>query len=258
MKAACALAQAAFALLVPLAACAQTAPAANAIDAMRLEVLTERIAKLHAQAGLGVMAPRARRDLTQAMHEFDHVLSGLLASARDPDVRENYALATLLWQGYRDLASRAPSRENARKLRPRAEEIAWVAAKGARLMEERSRGAIRGSAVRAMQAAVFAQRIAKARLWMRWDIRDPALEHELREANENLHRAVAALHEAQSESTQTAEALQGAQSQLGFMDDAQRELDQGSNPARALEFISKAADYIQDSMERVASAEGAR
>ena len=258
MKAATALAQAAFALLLAPAAFAEPPPGPSAIDAMRLEVLTERIAKLHAQVGVGVMAPRARRDLTQALRDFDRALTGLLASSGNGDVRENYALATLLWQGYRDLASRTPARDNARKLRARAEEIAWVAAKGSRLVEERSRGAIRGSAVRAMQAATFAQRIAKARLWMRWDIRDPALERELSESNENLHRALAALAATPAASPEAAEALQGAQSQLGFMDDAQRELDHGSNPGRALEFVAKAADYIQDSMERVASADGAR
>jgi hypothetical protein len=253
-----ALAHAALALTLPLVAAAESPP--GVIDAMRLEILTERIAKLHAQAGLNVMAPRARRDLSQAMRDFDRTLTGLHAAAKEQDLRETYSLEMLLWQGYRDWASRTPSRENARKLRPRAEEVAWVAAKGARMWQERSRSreAIRAAALRAMQAAVLAQRIAKARLWMRWDIRDPALERELKDSNENLHRLLATLRETPPASAEAAEALQGAQAQLGFMDDAQRELDRGANAARALEFIAKAADYITESMERAATAEEAR
>lgn len=258
MRAGPALARAALALLLPLAAQAEPAPGANAADAIRLEMLAERIAKLHAQVGLNVLAPRGRRDLAQALNDFDHALAGSLDGAKDADVRDNYALLALLWKGYREWASRAPTRENARKLRPRAEEVAWVAAKGARLVQERSRGSTRALAVRAMQAAVLAQRVAKARLWMRWDIRDASLDRELRESNENLHRLLATLRDSPPASPEAAEALQGAQAQLGFMDDAGRELDRGSNPARALEFVAKAADYIQDSMERVAAAEGAR
>jgi hypothetical protein len=223
-------------------------------QSLRLEVLAERIAKLQAQVGQGVLGGRGRRDLARAVRDLDSTLAALDPAPHDAELHESYALVVILGAGYRDWALRPPTRDNARGLRGRAEELAWVAAKRVRLLQERSRGSARANVVRAMNAAVMAQRIAKARLWMRWDLGDAALARELAEANENLHRLLATLREGEGQPPEAAEALQGAESQLAFMDSAQRELDGKASAARPTEFVAKAADFIEDSMERAAAA----
>jgi len=242
--------------LAALVLCArvQAAPADGLTQALRLEVLTERIAKLHAQVGQGMLGGRSRRDLSQALRDMDATLAALDATPQDPELHDNYALLAILGAGYREWASRPPTRESARKLRGRAEELAWVAARRSRLVQERSRGTARASVVRSMNAAAMAQRVAKARLWMRWEMGDAALAKELRESNENLRRLLATLREGSAQAPEAAEALQAAESQLGFMDDAQRELDAKGPAARPTEFVAKAADFIEDSMERAAAA----
>lgn len=229
-------------------------PAPSALQALRIEMLIERVAKLHAQAGEGILAGRSRREMNQALHELDAAISVLAPPPREREAREAWAIMAILGAGYRDWALRPPTRESARRLRSRAEELAWVAAKLARGEAERSRGSARGSAVRALTAAVLAERIGKARLWIRWDLGDAPLERELREANENLHRLLATLREAPVQPDAAAEAIRDAQVQLGFLDDAQRELDGKSASARATEFVAKTSGHIAESMERAADA----
>jgi hypothetical protein len=141
----------------------------------------------------------------------------------------------------------------ARKLRDRTEELAYVAAKGARLVQESARATSNASAVRAETAAVLSQRVAKIHLWMRWDMRDEPLARDLRESTENLRRILATLRETSASRPEIAEELVGAEAQMRFLDDAARDLAEHKSEARAIEFIAKASDHILDSMEHVAA-----
>lgn len=219
--------------------------------ALRLPVLAERMAKLHAQIGQGILAQRSRRALAETVRDFDATLRAATSAAPTAEARENYVLLSLLWHEYRDWAQRAPTRESARKLRERAEEVVWVASKGARMFHEHSRAGVSGSVVRAEQAALLSQRIPKLYLWRRWDIRDEAAAKELREAQENLRRTLDALRTAPDNTPEIAAELQVADNQLRFMDDAARQLDI-RHDSRHLEFVAKAGDHILESMERAA------
>ena len=251
MKAARALARVVVLLAFAASANAAGEAAPRVVNAIRLVTLAERIAKLHAQVGQGVLAERSRRALAEALRDFDASLKDVAARAPTVEARDNYALLALLWKDYREWAARAPTRENARKLRPRTEEVVWIAEKGARLLQESARGATSAAAARAASGATLAQRIAKAYLWMRWDMRDDSLSRELGEARENLRRTLDTLRGAGG-SAEIAAELQSAESQLGFMNDAARALEGREPTARAIEFIAKTGDHIYESMERLA------
>ncbi len=83
---------------------------------------------------------------------------------------------------------------------------------------------------------------------------DASLEHELRDANESLHRLLATLHEAPVQPDAAADAVRDAQVQLGFLDDAQRELDGKGQSPLATEFVAKTSEHIAESMARAAEA----
>src|SRR5258706_6777811 len=142
-------------------------PGPRATSALRVGMLAERIAKLQAQVGQGILPERSNRALVATIRDFDATLKAVAASAPPGEIRDNYALLSLLWNDYREFALRAPTRENARKLRERNEEVAWIAAKGARMIQEHARAATNGSAVRAAGAAMLSQRIPKLYLWRR-------------------------------------------------------------------------------------------
>jgi hypothetical protein len=213
--------------------------------------LVERVARLHAQAGQGVMAQRSRKALADAIHEFDAALRAALAATPATESRESYVLLAMLWQDYRDWAQRPPTRETGRKLRERTEEVAYQAAKAARLFVESPRANTAANAVRAAQAVTASQRIAKVLLWRRWDIRDEGLERELREARENLPRALDAIAASPNLAADDAAQVQAAQTQWRFLADAAAQLDKPGADARALEFACKAADHIPEALKKL-------
>jgi len=224
----------------------------RATDAVRLTALAERIAKLQAQIGQGVLVERSRRALPGALRDFEAALKAVGGSTPTPEIRDNYVLLALLWPDYRDWARKPPTRDNARKFREQADEVVWVAAKGARLIQEESRATANAAAIRAATVAELSQRIAKLYLWQRWDLRDEALRRELREAEENLARTLAVLRAAPNTSAEVAAELQVAEDQRRFMADAAKESERGPGAARSLEFIAKTGDHIYDAMERAA------
>ena len=258
MRAAAAASRLAVACFVSLATLAvhgqARAPASDAFrltTAMHLSTLAERIAKLHAQMGQGILPERSRKALHEAIRDFDGTLRIVSARASTAESRDNYALLALLWQDYRDWATRTPSRESARKLRPRTEEVVWVAVKGTRMLQADARTIASPSAVRAEGAATLAQRIAKLYLWSRWDIHDEALDRDLRESEDNLRRALDFLRTAPDNTPAIVDELQAADIQLRFMEDAARALKARDTNARHIEFIAKTGDHIQESMERI-------
>jgi hypothetical protein len=259
VRAAAAASRLAVACLVSLAALEAhgqaRAPANDAFrltTAMHLSTLAERIAKLHAQVGQGILLERSRKALHEAIRDFDATLRIVSVRASTAECRDNYALLALQWQDYRDWATRTPSREGARKLRPRTEEMVWVAMKGARMLQADARTIATASAVRAEGAATLAQRIAKLYLWSRWEIHDEALDRELRESEDNLRRALDFLRTAPDDTPAVVDELQAADIQLRFMEDAARALKARDTSAQHIEFIAKTGDHIQESMERVA------
>jgi len=232
------------------AASAAAAPASASIDAIHLEMLVQRIAKLDTQVKQGVMVPRSRRALDAAMREFDEALREAHAEAPAGELRETYALLTLLWMQFRSWHSGGG--DVVQKLRERTDEMAWIASKAARLVQESARATSNAQAVRAGNAAVLAQRVAKIHLWMLRDLRDETLARDLRDSDENLHRLIQALREAPAPSPVVEAEIANAQSQARFMDDAVRELGTPASRARAVEFIAKTGDNITESMERAA------
>lgn len=227
-------------------------PAAAQDAAMRLPALAERMAKLQAQLGQGVLAERSRRALKQSMREFDASLRAAAAIAPNPEAKENYALLALLWHDYRSWVVKPPSKENARRLSDRAEEVTWVAAKGARMIHEPGRGGTGRLALDAAHAATLGQRVARLHLLRRWGLRDAGIERQLAGATEDLGATMERLRKVASNTPEIETQLRVASDQLSFLSQAVKDLEGGRGTARQVEFIAKAGDNIMESMARVA------
>jgi hypothetical protein len=218
--------------------------------AMRLEALAERIAKCQAQLGQGVLADRTRRAMPEAVREFDRALRAVSARAATAEIRDNYVLLGLLWQEYRAWALKPPSRDNAKRLADRVEEVAWIAAKGARMISEPGRKGTGRLALDAAHAATLAQRVARLYLLRRWGLRDSSIERQLAAASSDLQETLEKLRGAASNTPEIDTELQVADGQLGFLVRAAQELEGGRGSVRQMEFIAKAGDNIFESMER--------
>jgi hypothetical protein len=237
------------------AALAQTPDRATplrAVAAVRLATLAERIAKLDAQIGQGILVERSRRGLAEAIRDFDTGQRALASAASSPELREHLRLLALLWPDYRAWAVRPPTRDHARGLGERAEEVAWVAMKAARFMHGAPRAATGVLAFKAAEACTLSQRIPRMHLWRRWGIRDESLLNELRLAEAQLHATLDSLRAVSTNSPEIGAELLVAENQAAFLAQASKQLDRGKEVARHLEYVAKSGDHILESMERVA------
>jgi hypothetical protein len=244
-------------LLAALGARGAAAPAPSprlvrATAAMGLATLAERIAKLHAQIGQGVLTQRSRRGLAEAFRGFEAALASLLAQPHGPELRESLAVMGPLWRDYRAWAQRAPTREHARKLGERTEEVVWVAMKVVRAMQD-SADRSPANALAAAEACTLAQRIPRLHLWMRWGIDAGASAEAAREARGRLAAILERLRGSASDTPEIGAQLQLADNQAAFLEQAVAQLQSGADAARPLEFLAKTGDHILESLERVVS-----
>jgi hypothetical protein len=221
--------------------------------ATRQPMLAERIARLYAQVGRDVLSARAQRAFPAALREFDAGVKSLLAGAGSPEVRENYRLLELLWIDYRPFVSRPPSLEGAEKLLERHEEVAWIAAKGARLLRdprERREDPLR----EAGEARLQSQRIARLHLFRGWGTRSRNLAAELKQSNAAFRKAMDALTLSVRSMPEVAADLQLAENQYSFLKDSAQRLEGAREPRADLELVAKTCDNILEVLERVAKA----
>jgi hypothetical protein len=225
------------------------------VDALRVAALAERILELQAQEGVGVLDPRGRRGrraAATALHEFDAGVRAIGVPAAPADLHEAAALLALLAADYRAWAQKPASRDNARKLADRAEEITWQATKLSRLLADDPLGA-GPLAVRAEEASALAQRIARLLAWKRWGIAGAAWAKDLALAQSGLEASVGALREGAANTPEALAELQLGENQVEFLLAAAGRLAQGSADPHDLETAVKAADNAYESMQRLAA-----
>jgi hypothetical protein len=222
---------------------------AQSLAALQVATLAERIAKLHAQAAQGVLAERARHALAQSVRRLDAAVRELGRPAAPQELHEAVAIVTLLAKEYRAWAAKPATRDNARGLGERADEIAWEAAKAARLWAPGEPT----PAARAAEAAALAQRTARLAFWRQWQV-SASTRNELALATAQLHTALDALRAAPATPETDAE-LQVADNQAQFLFGA---VKASETDAGALETLAKAADNLQESMERLSALHAAR
>lgn len=215
--------------------------------ALRLAAIAERIAKLHVQAGRGVLAERSRRALPEALRDFEATLRAAAARPGNAQSRDNYLLLGLLWREYRPWAARAPTRDSVRKVADRADEMAWVAAKAPRL---HAAGPL---ALEASRACALSQRVPRLHFLRHWEPRNPELARELAAASEELAAILARLAVVGENNVDIAAQLRIARTQHGFLVSAGAEMHRpGANPRHA-ENVAKTGDHILESMLRALS-----
>lgn len=242
-----AMAAAVLLALAPCAADAEEMP--RALHALRLAPLAERIAKLHAQLGQGVLAERSRRLLAEAKRDFEASLGKAGPLAGTAEARDAFLLLAILWGEYRVWAEKPPTRDNARKLAERTDEVAWVAAKAARLSRESRAGSLADQAAR---ACVLSQRVPRLYLMRRWEPRNEALAREAAAASRELGATLAALASGARDQPEAAADIQVAETQYGFMARAGREMERSGAGLMHAETLAKTGDHILETMLRVA------
>jgi len=214
----------------------------------RLATLAERIAKSQVQVAEGVLAERSRRAMRDSVAEFDALLPVVGGLAADAETRDNFVLLGLLWRELRTWSRKSATREHARQVSDRAEEVSWVASKTARLL--RTDGTSQREGLAAMQAATAAQRVGRMLLLKRIVPGDARRDAELMDATAKLGSMLSQLV-GSPHTLDLEDDLRMASAQYEFLLGAMREAS-GGEAASAAELIAKTTDHITDSLERAA------
>lgn len=217
---------------------------ASNVHALRLAGIAERIAKLHVQAGRGVLAERSRRALPEAMRDFDATLRAAAARPGTAESRDNYLLLGLLWREYRAWSARTPTPDSARKVADRGDEVAWIAAKAPRQLGS---GPL---ALEASRACVLSQRVPRLHFMRHWEPRNAELARELAAASTELAAILARLSAAEQNTVDIAAQLQIALTQHGFLASAGDAMHRPGASPRHAENVAKTGDHIFESMDR--------
>jgi hypothetical protein len=185
------------------------------------------------------------RELVAALHAVG-------VPAGPGELHESAAILAILGAEYRGWALKPATRDNARKLGERADELAWEARKVARLSMDRGAPAA-VLAARAEEASALAERIARLLLWRRWAIGGESWQKELALAQAQLEAALRELRDDSANDAETLAELQLAENQASFLLASARRIVEAPADAHELEFAAKASDNAHESLERLAA-----
>jgi len=168
-----------------------------AIDAAgRQRMLTQRIVKAYCQIGLEVTPEVSRAQLTGAVARFDRQLDDLEAAAPNAETKRSVTGLRERWGGFRQLATGAVSREGARELAQRGEEV-LLAAQQLAVQFEQAAGTPQARLVNLSgRQRMLSQRLAKLYMLRAWQVDTPSLREELDSARREFEGALATLRAA--------------------------------------------------------------
>jgi hypothetical protein len=220
--------------------------------AVRQPMLVERITKSYTLVSQNVLAPRSKRQMDDAVIEFERALKELQAAAPTPEIKDNYELLEQLWGEYRDLTKQANNAERNKLLAEQNEEVVWISQKGANLLAEHSKAMKSGELIAAAgDVRVLTQRMAKLFLFRAGGIRSQVIEEDLKAAEKQYRSDMEKLLKAQQNTPQITSELQLAETQYVFLKQAIERLNQNKASKTELENVAKACDNILEVMERV-------
>ncbi|MEO8103104.1 MAG: type IV pili methyl-accepting chemotaxis transducer N-terminal domain-containing protein [Betaproteobacteria bacterium] len=219
--------------------------------AIRQPMLAERITKSFTLVGQKVLETRSKRQLEDAVKEFEAALKDLQTSAPTADIKDNYQLLEQLFDEYKSITSKPVSLTNAKLLAEQNEELVWISTKGAMLLQAHTKSMRSDLIITAGDLRTLTQRIAKLYLFRSWGIRSDVIANDLKKADADYRADMAKLLAAPHNTAQINSELALAETQYLFLKQAIDRLNASKTSTVELEHVTKACDNILDVMERV-------
>ncbi len=219
--------------------------------AIRQPMLAERITKSFTLVGQKVLESRSKRQMDDAVKEFEAALKELQATAPTPEIKDNYQLLEQLFEEYKSITGKPVSLPGAKQLAEQNEELVWISTKGAMLIQAHTKSARSDLIVIAGDVRVLTQRIAKLYLFRSWGIRSEVIANDLKKADADYRADLAKLLAAPQNTPQIKSELALAETQYLFLKQAIERLEASKSSVVELEHVTKACDNILEVMERV-------
>lgn len=237
---------------VPLANAAAIIDINEAINkAGRLRMLSQRMAKLYCQIGLGVLPDKARQLLTGSIKLYREHLAELKAYAPNADIRSTYEELEQVWRQYEKVLNVTPSQSNARQIASINEDALRIAHLATTQLELHAGTSVGRLINIAGRQRMLSQRMAKFYMFRQWGISTPEMEKEARLAQREFVSALQALTQATENSNKIKEELELAGTQWLFFEQALQQQATGGKVMTYTEHVATTSERILQVMDRI-------
>jgi hypothetical protein len=245
-------------LSLPLAAAlpVHAAPApldmAGAINkAGRQRMLSQRIAKLHAQLLLNVQPKKALKIMDESVALFDSQLSELQAFSPTPEIRGLYAQLAQLWSTYRSSVYVMPSLTSLKQVAELNEAVLKTANAATVALEKHSGTASARLVNVSGRQRMLSQRAAKFYLFRAAGLTGASIESGLVGARKEFEAGLAELKNAPQNTEKIKRQLLSAESQWVFFAHALDSYTPGSPNMTHLEYVAESSENVLGVMDDI-------
>jgi hypothetical protein len=235
---------------LPVHAKTESLNIASAINkAGRQRMLSQRVAKAHAQLVLGVYPERARVILNSSVALFESQLAELTAFAPTPEIRKLYEQLAVLWLPYRNAALGIAGLAGLKTVAELNEGVLKTA-HAATLALEKYSGTAAGHLVNVSgRERMLSQRCAKFYLFRAAGLQDAMVEQGLADARKEFETGLAELRNAPQNTPDIVRQLLLASSQWGFFVSALNSYDLGTQNQISLQYVAASSENVLEVMD---------
>lgn len=225
---------------------------AGAINkAGRQRMLSQRIAKLHAQLLVNVYTKKALKLMDASVALFDNQLRELKAFSPTPDIRGLYVRLEQLWEPYRSAAYAMPSIASLKQVAQLNEEVLQTAHAATMALEKHSGTESSRLVNLSGRQRMLSQRAAKFYMFRTAGVGGAEVESGLATARKEFQAGLAELKKAPQNSEKIKRQLLLAENQWAFFAHALDNYTPGTQNVTHLEYVAASSENLLEVLDNV-------
>lgn len=217
----------------------------------RQRMLSQRIAKVHAQLLLSVHTKKALKIMDDSIALFDSQLSELKAFSPTPEIRDLYVQLAQLWAPYRSAAYAMPNPDNLKRVAQLNEEVLQTAHAATMALEKHSGTASTRLVNISGRQRMLSQRAAKFYLFRAAGLTGPEVEKGLAGARKEFEAGLVELKKAPQNTEKIKLRLLSAESQWAFFTHALDNYAPGAQNMTYLEYVAVSSENVLEVMDDI-------
>ena len=228
-----------------------SAIARDIADAGDLRLQSQRVAKLYLQAGQGLNAPAATRQIEQAIAQTDGELKRLERYGKKPGTQRTYARSVAAWQELRAAVHQPYSPAAAERAGQLAEELTIYAGKLAMQIESEAETPAGRLVDGSSRLNMLAQRLARLYLQAQAGDRSQGLLVDMEQTRKEFATGLQELAAAPENSAASRDTLGLAKNQWIFFDSAVQQLRSKGADGKGPQNVATTSERIQEALAAV-------
>lgn len=216
-----------------------------------LRMQSQRLAKLYQQAGLGLNAPGAKRQIDQAVAQTDGELKRLERYGKKPAIQRTYARCDAGWQELRTALQKPYSPAAAERVNQLAEELTIHTGKLAMQIESEAETPVGRLVDGSSRLNMLAQRLARLYMQAQAGDRSQGLLVDMEQTRKEFATGLQELLAAPENTAASREALGLVKNQWIFFDSAVQQLRNKGADGNGPQNVASTSERIQETLAAV-------